>query len=167
MHHCLKKPCVRLQKFPQRDLCSLAILLRSFVNSTAFPQETLHWLVFSQKCISFPHLIFEITKLLHCLTKHCIARKTSTFTRKSTTIPQETLQCSHNDSVPPINFAFARQTFSLSSKTFAFSRQVLKYSSRSYRIFPSQIHCEQTQSLFVFNITPAFHFHFHNEKMYG
>ncbi len=88
-----------------------------------------------------------------------------TSTQKYYNPPRNSAMLSQQFYVPLINFAFARQTFSLSSKTFAFSRQVLKYSSRSYRIFPSQIHCEQTQSLFVFNVTPAFHFH--NEKMYG
>lgn len=48
----------------------------------------------------------------------------------------------------------------MSSKTVEFSRKVLKNSSWSYLIFPSQ-------SLFVFNATPAFVAIFTVIKMYG
>lgn len=62
--------------------CSLAILLRSLVNSTAFPQETSHWLakccVFLQKLMKLffppPHIL--ITKhFLEKLQKYCVVSR--------------------------------------------------------------------------------------------
>lgn len=139
------------------------IPLCSLVNSTAFPQETLHWLA---KCfltkiyetVLFPtsyfnHKILEaIAKVLRCFKKHCIARKTSTFTCKSSLLHSPEELCialakilfAKSDAIPPRNFAFACKTFSISSKTFAFSR---KYNLWFYLIFPSQTYCEQTQKL--------------------
>lgn len=157
----LQNVCVLSQKNDETYFFPPPHIFKTFGSkrkSIALPQET-------------PHLL---AKVLHSHKKHCIARETSTFTHKSTTVPRETLQCLQNFCVLsqkfcssnkicicsqifcinlqkvlrfPRNFAFACKIFSLSSKTFAFARKVLKYSSWSYLLFPLQTFCERRQSV--------------------
>lgn len=127
--------------------------------SIALPQETLHrsqnFYVYTQKYHTPPRNFAMLSQKFYVPPiKFALAHKSFALIRK---------KCC----VSPINFAFACKTFSTSSKTFAFSRKVLKYTSWSDLIFPSQIYCEQTKSLFVFNITPASVAIFMARKMYG
>lgn len=105
--------------------CSLAILLRSLVNSTAFPQETSHWLakccVFLQKLMKrfFPPPHILITKhFLEKLQKYCVVSRSiaSLLHAKVLHFPRETLQCSRKNSVLPIKFAPAYKSFALIRK---------------------------------------------------
>lgn len=120
----------------------------------------------------FNHKTFfgEIAKVLRSLKKHCIA-----FTRKSTTLPPRNFAmlsqkfCSPNkicacSQIFCINsqklLRFPQETLHSLAKLFQCLAKQLSSSSWSYLIFPSQ-------SLFVFNATPAFVAIFTVIKMYG